>query len=126
MKRYAFINVENGNVLSIVGWLDNRDLPNDYIVPENCNVITIEDDNVDINYYYDSASNSFKVKVIDEKVLAKNQILEQLSSLDNALPRCVEDMIVSFGMDVTKLPQIMQDRLKRKQELRQQLNQIEI
>jgi len=124
MKRYAFINVENGNVLSIVGWLDNRDLPNDYIVPENCNVRTIEDDNIDINYFYDSTSGSFKIKEIDENLITKNQILEQLAALDEVLPRCIEDIISTFDMDVTKLPEIMQERLQNKQSLRQQLQSL--
>lgn len=48
-------------------------------------------------------------------------IKSQLAELDNVLPRCMEDIINTLGMNTTKLPQIMQDRLKQKQDLRAQL-----
>ena len=48
-------------------------------------------------------------------------IKAELSSLDDVLPRCTEDIINALGMDTAKLPQIMQDRLARKIELRNQI-----
>jgi len=124
MNRYTFIDKDNGNVISIVGWADERELPADYEIPANCNVKTVDDDSIDLNYFYDSSSDSFKLKSVDEKLIVKNQILQQLTELDAVLPRCVEDMISSLGMDVTKLPPIMQDRLKTKADLRQQLKNL--
>ena len=51
-------------------------------------------------------------------------IKAQLLDLDTVLPRCVEDLIVARSVDVTTLPQIMQDRLTQKQDLRAQLQQL--
>jgi ferritin-like protein len=51
-------------------------------------------------------------------------IKAQLEELDRVLPRCVEDLIASQGIDTTTLPQIMQDRLKQKQELRTRLQDL--
>jgi len=121
MRRYAFVDKDE-NVSSIIGWADERELPADYEIPLNCKVKTIEDDNIDINYFYDCDSDSFKIKNVDEKEVAKNEIIEQLSMLDDVLPRCVEDLVNTLGMDITKLPTMMQDRLRRKKELREQLN----
>lgn len=123
MRRYVFINM-NGNINGIIGWQDERDLPSDYAIPDGCCVKEIDDDSIDTNYYYDKALNTFKLKQIDKKEENKNKILVQLAELDNVLPRCIEDMIGSFGMDITKLPQIMQDRLKQKQDLRVQLEKL--
>lgn len=120
MRRYAFIN-KDGNINGIIGWQDGRELSSDYTIPDGIIVKEINDDAIDNSYYYDNASGTFLLKQTDEKEVAKNQILSQLAELDNVLPRCVEDMISSLGMDVTKLPQIMQDRLKQKQDLRVQL-----
>jgi hypothetical protein len=51
-------------------------------------------------------------------------IMAELEELDTVLPRCVEDIIIAAGIDTTKLPQVMQDRLVRKQELRTQLQNL--
>jgi hypothetical protein len=51
-----------------------------------------------------------------------SDIKSQLANLDTVLPRSVEDLITSQKTDITTLPQIMQDRLKQKQALRQSLN----
>lgn len=53
-----------------------------------------------------------------------DQIKAQLLDLDTVLPRCVEDLIAARSVDVTILPQIMQDRLKQKQDLRVHLQQL--
>lgn len=59
------------------------------------------------------------ISVLSEDPITKKDIQRELSQLDIVLPRCVEDLMLSVGTDETKLPQIMQDRLKRKRELRQ-------
>lgn len=48
-------------------------------------------------------------------------IKAELASLDNVLPRSVEDTWTALGLDTSKLPQVVQDRLARKIELRNQL-----
>ena len=48
----------------------------------------------------------------------------ELAELDTFLPRCIEDLITARGIDIATLPQIMQDRLNRKTELRAQLQTI--
>ena len=48
-------------------------------------------------------------------------IKAELASLDIVLSRSVEDTWTALGLDTTKLPQIVQDRLARKIELRNQL-----
>lgn len=45
----------------------------------------------------------------------------QIAAIDTFLPRGVEDLIVLLQVDVTKLPQEQQDRLKQKAALRAQL-----
>ena len=45
----------------------------------------------------------------------------ELASLDDVLPRSVEDTWTALGLDTTKLPQVVQDRLARKIDLRNQL-----
>lgn len=51
-----------------------------------------------------------------------NNIKAELDSLDLVLPRSVEDTWTVLALDTTKLPQIVQDRLTRKIELRNQLS----
>ena len=53
----------------------------------------------------------FKSKELSQKEIIQNE----LNKLDEVLPRCVEDLMVSMGVDETKLPQIMQDRLNKKE-----------
>lgn len=53
-----------------------------------------------------------------------SNIKSQLAALDPLLPRCMEDLISSRSIDVTTLPQIMQDRLKQKQDLRSQFQSL--
>lgn len=43
MKGYAFIENETGLINSICAWDDNRELAEDYPIPENCVAITIQD-----------------------------------------------------------------------------------
>ena len=50
-----------------------------------------------------------------------NIILAELSSLDQYLPRSVEDLITALNVDVSTLPTIQQTRLAQKQTLRTQL-----
>ena len=66
---------------------------------------------------FDEIFESIPPYVPTDAELAKNELTE----LDTVLPRCVEDIIVATGIDITTLPQIMQDRLSRKEELRAQL-----
>jgi hypothetical protein len=49
----------------------------------------------------------------------------ELQELDTFLPRCMEDVIVASGINVVALPQIMQDRIARKTELRNQLREVQ-
>jgi hypothetical protein len=46
---------------------------------------------------------------------------QQIAALDPVLPRHAEDIIAAGGIDVTKLPQVMQQRLAQKQQLRGQI-----
>lgn len=55
------------------------------------------------------------------QALKNAQIKQQLSALDTYMPRGLEDYFITSGFDITKLPQIQQDRLKQKQNLRAQL-----
>ena len=48
-------------------------------------------------------------------------VLAQISALDVFIPRGLEDLIAASGFDVTKLPQIQQDRLAQKAALRAKL-----
>lgn len=48
-------------------------------------------------------------------------ILRQIAALDAYIPRGLEDLIAGLGFDVTKLPQVQQDRLEQKKALRAQL-----
>ena len=50
----------------------------------------------------------------------KEIIQNELNSLDDVLPRSVEDTWTALGLDTTKLPRVVQDRLNRKIELRNQ------
>jgi len=74
------------------------------------------------------ANNKWGVEEIPDEVIPevipksdKQLIMEELFSLDMVLPRATEDLINAIGLDITKLPQIMQDRLARKIELRNEL-----
>lgn len=48
-------------------------------------------------------------------------ILAQIAVLDTYIPRGLEDLITGLGFDVTKLPQVQQDRLAQKATLRASL-----
>jgi hypothetical protein len=71
-----------------------------------------------IEYLTDDELNSILTPAPTQEELIKTE----LESLDVYLPRCVEDLITVQGIDVLTLPQVMQDRITRKQELREQLN----
>ena len=58
MKRFAIID-NQGNINSILGWGDNRDLPEDYPVPDGCFVKDINDDKIDSLYIYDNSTDTF-------------------------------------------------------------------
>lgn len=84
------------------------------------------------NEFLENQSQGKEYKILNENGITFEEIfqeiqpagltpLQELESLDKFLPRCVEDMITASGIDITTLPQIMQDRLARKQELRTQL-----
>lgn len=60
MKRHAFVDI-NGNINSICGWGDNRDLPSDYPIPDGCISIEIDDDTIDMSYIYDVTNEKFIV-----------------------------------------------------------------
>ncbi len=60
------------------------------------------------------------INIEKEKQLIQNQ----LNELDKVLPRCVEDLIITIGINNASLPQIIQDRLLTKQQLRTQINQL--
>lgn len=69
---------------------------------------------------FDEIFEVLPIPVITEKESIQNE----LNELDKYLPRCVEDLITVQGVDITTLPQIMQDRISRKEELRTQLQTI--
>lgn len=58
MKRYAFVD-SSGNINSIFGWGDNRDLPEEYPIPDGCIVKEIDDDMIDNLYIYDNSTDTF-------------------------------------------------------------------
>lgn len=60
MKRYVFIDGE-GNINSIMVWSDERDLPEDYPIPDGCTVKEIDDDSINSTYIYDSNEGKFIV-----------------------------------------------------------------
>jgi hypothetical protein len=60
VKRYVFIDGE-GNINSIMVWSDERDLPEDYPIPDGCTVKEIDDDSINSTYIYDSNEGKFIV-----------------------------------------------------------------
>jgi len=120
VKRYVFID-GGGNINSIIGWVDDRELPPDYIIPTGCIVKTINDDSIDIYNTYDAVSDNFYIVDITDKELQISDIKNQLSILDLVLSRFQEDTWTVLNVDETKLPQIWQGRLKQKRDLREQL-----
>lgn len=63
-------------------------------------------------------------EIVSYKPGEEEIIKTELQSLDNVLPRAVEDLIIAIGLDTKKLPKIMQDRLNQKQQLRERLQSI--
>lgn len=66
MKRYAIIDKTNGNVDFTMGWGDDRDLPENYPMELNQEVITITDDNIKVDgssYCYNSNTKEFEKKL---------------------------------------------------------------
>lgn len=58
-----------------------------------------------------------ELKRIDDSK-ARLEAMVELSKLDQFLSRCSEDLMQILNVDITNLPQIQQDRLVRKTELR--------
>lgn len=77
MKRYAFIN-SDGNIHSIAGWGDDRDLPSDYPIPDGCTSKEIKDDTVDMTYKYDSVNDKFILNTNLPEVHVNNTTTEDL------------------------------------------------
>ena len=98
--------------------------------------VLISDDIVNKYFELNSLGKQFKIKdingitfdeIFEEYILEINQsdlIKSELASLELVLHRDTEDTWVAIGLDTTKLPQIVQDRLARKQELRTQLQSL--
>lgn len=72
----------------------------------------IEEKNVEINDY---------LSILDSQISESDKIKAELLKLDEYLPRCVEDLILVANIELSKLPQIMQDRLKQKELFRERL-----
>lgn len=53
----------------------------------------------------------------------RNSAISELAELDRFIPRGLEDTWVLLGVDVATLPQVQQDRLTRKSELRTIINE---
>lgn len=60
-----------------------------------------------------------EVPIVNEK----QDILDELSQLDLVLPRAVEDLVEAMQI-LTSLPEIMQERIARKSELRNKLKEL--
>lgn len=67
------------------------------------------------------ASDGLNIGDIVENYIDPDTIKAELADLDAVLPRCVEDLIGVTVKDETILPEVVQQRLKRKRELRKQL-----
>jgi len=122
MRKYITIDKITGKVLQTVQWGDNRDLPTNFILKDNEEVITIDaKEVVDTYNIYDFISKTFYLLDITDKDVEISDILTQLSKLDLKLSRFQEDTWTAMGVNELLLPQIWQDRLKQKRDLRDQL-----
>lgn len=59
-----------------------------------------------------------KNKIEEDRINEINSIYSELRELDVVLPRITEDIIQASNIDVLNLPLIVQERIKRKNELR--------
>jgi len=122
MRKYITIDKITGKVLQTVQWGDNRDLPTNFILKENEEVITIDaNEVVDTYNIYDFISKTFYLLDITDKDVEISELLTQLSKLDLKLSRFQEDTWTAMEVNELLLPQIWQDRLKQKRNLRDQL-----
>ena len=64
---------------------------------------------------------TLETELNDEDII--NGIKEQLKQLDAVLPRAVEDLIAVLKIPEENLPQIMQQRLTQKRDLRLKLKE---
>jgi len=122
MRKYITIDKITGKVLQTVQWGDNRDLPTNFILKDNEEVITIDaNEVVDTYNIYDFISKTFYLLDITDKEVEISELLTQLSKLDLELSRFQEDTWTAMEVNELLLPQIWQDRLKQKRNLRDQL-----
>jgi hypothetical protein len=92
------------------------------IIPEliesldNTTWVTVDDSQYDAVMAVVAVHNPTTPSIVDIK--------NELAELDKALSRETEDTWTAIALDTTKLSQIVQDRLKRKQDLRIQLQNL--
>lgn len=77
---------------------------------DNITWVTVEDGEYDAVMAVVAVHNPTTLSIVEIKA--------ELEQLDTVLPRVTEDTWVAIGLDTSKLPQIVQDRLNRKVELR--------
>lgn len=77
MKKYAFVDSQ-GNINSIMGWSDQRELPSDYPIPEGCTSIEIDDDAIDMTYIYDTVNEKFIVNPNPKEETVNNTTIQDL------------------------------------------------
>jgi hypothetical protein len=65
-----------------------------------------------------------EIQYFSDKKL-REEAFDELLELDKVLPRSVEDVVATYSLDKTMLPTIQQDRIARKEELRQLINDTE-
>ena len=110
---------EDGFFLKIISFVYAEEPDSTHIIADPPNPDEFIKPRWDGSKWVETASAEQLAEVAKQKNI--DDIKLQLATLDAVLPRCMEDLIETQGIDLTKLPQIMQDRLKSKQDLRAQL-----
>lgn len=123
MRRYVFIKAD-GSIDSMMQWADERDLPEDYPIPEGTQVVETDQD-VSLWHTYNFTDKQFYILDISDNEVKLTQLQAQLEELEGILSQWQEDTWAALGVDITKLPQYWQDILTQKNDIRAQIKQLQ-
>jgi len=125
MRKYVVVDKETGVISCVMQWADNRDLPVDYPVEITNEIYTI-DAEADVQYgdIYDFTRESFYILDVSDEEIEIQDIDSQLQDLELVLSDFQEVTWSVLGVVEANLPQLWQDRLRQKRDLRTRLAEL--
>lgn len=123
MIRYVIVDNITSEVKETYQWMDDREFPVEISIPENCILMKVDPEviDVDLNYVADIPNKQFYVLDVTDEEIELTQLQAELFNYEETLSNFQEATWQGLGIVEANLPQEWQDKLNYKRQLRERI-----